>query len=176
MDAEEAVLAGEFLDVFAGLDSEVFERLALVADEDGFLRLALDEDEARNVVDAVAFLVAFDSHFAAVGNLFLVEEEYFLAHYLADKEAHGAVGEFVLGEVGLVLGQLCDYVVEYGAYVEAFGGAAGHHEGARYLSLPVGDAVGDKLLVGEVYLVDYQNNGRIATDDALEGFLILCSL
>ena len=104
VEGEEAALAGELLDVFAGLDAQLLDGLALVADEDGFLAFALDEDEAGDIVDAVAFFVGLDGHFAAVGDFFLVVKEYFFAHYLADKEAHGAVGEFVLGEVRRALG------------------------------------------------------------------------
>lgn len=173
MEAEEAALASELLDVAAGFGAEFLDGLALVADEDGFLAVALDEDEARDVVDAFLLLVALDSHLAAVGDFLLVVEEYLLAHDLADEEAHGAVGEFVLGEVGGMFGEEREDSVEDFADVEALGGGAGDDDGARYLYLPVGDALLDGGLVGEVYLVDDEDDGDVAVDDALQHVAVL---
>lgn len=176
MEAEEAALTGEFLDVAAGFGAEFLDGFALVADEDGLLAVALDEDEARDVVDAFLLLVALDGDLAAVGDFLLVVEEYLLAHDLADEEAHGAVGEFVLGEVGGMFGEELEDGVKDFADVEALGGGAGDDDGARYLGLPVGDALLDGGLVGEVYLVDDEDDGDVAVDDALQHVAVLEAL
>ena len=136
-----------------------------MADEDSFLALALYIDDARDVVDAVLLLIGLDGDLAAVGYLFLVVEQYFLAHYLADEEAHGAVGQLILREVGGMFGQALEDKVEYLVDVEAFGGRAGHDDGARYLGLPIGNLLLYGGLVGEVNLVDDEDDGRIGVDD-----------
>ena len=159
VEVEEAFLAGEFLDVFAGFDADFLDGFALMADEDGFLRLPLHKDDGTDVVDTFFLLVAFDGHLAAVGYLFLVVEQQFLADDFADEETHGAVGEFVFGEVGGILGQEVEDVVENGVDVEPFGGGAGDDDGTRDLVLPVGYLVLDVLLVAEVDFVDGQDDG-----------------
>ena len=102
---EEAFLASEFLDVFAGFHTDFFDGETFVADEDGALGLAFDVDDGADAVDSVFFLIAFYRHFATVGDFFLVIEEEFFADDFAYEEAHGAVGEFVFWKVWRVFGE-----------------------------------------------------------------------
>ena len=172
VEVEETFLAGEFFDVFAGFDADFFDGFALVADEDGFLRLALDEDDGADVVDAFFLFVAFDGHFATVGYFLLIVEKELFADDFADEEAHGAVGEFVFGEVGGILGQEVEDVVEDGVDVEPFGSGAGDDDGTGDLVLPVGYLVLDGLLVAEVDFVDGQDDWGLAFDDFGEHLLV----
>ena len=105
----------------------------------GGLRLAFDIDDGADAVDSVFFLVAFYRHFATVGDFFLVIEEEFFADDFADEETHGAVGEFVFGEIGRVFGQELEDVVEDGVDVEFLSCGGWDDDGAGDLVLPVGD-------------------------------------
>ena len=75
MEVEEAFFAGELLDIFAGFDAYLFDGFALMAYEDGFLRLPFNEDDCMYVVDTFFLLVAFNGNLTAIGYLLLVEEE-----------------------------------------------------------------------------------------------------
>ena len=172
VEVEETFLAGEFLDVFAGFDADFLDGFALVAYEDGLLRLALDKDDGTDVVDTFFLFVAFDGHLAAVRDFLLVIEQQFLADDFADKETHGAVGELVFGEVRGILGQEVENVVEDGVDVEPFGGGAGNDDGTRDLVLPVSYLVLDGLLVAEVDFVDGQDDRSLTFDDFSEHLLV----
>ena len=164
MEGEEAFFSREFLDVAAGFGAEFFYRFALMADEDGLLALALDIDDARDVVDTVALLVARNGHFAAVGYLFLVVEEYLFADDLADKEAHRLACELAVRIVGRMLGEHSKYGVKDARQVESFGGGAGNDHRAGYQLLPVVDFLLHEFLVRKVYLVDYKQYRHLRLD------------
>ena len=95
IQVEETFLASEFLNVFACLNSHLLDGFALMADKDGALRFSFHIDNRTDIVHTLFLFIALHSHFAAVRNLFLVVEQQFLPNNLADKETHGAVGQFV---------------------------------------------------------------------------------
>ena len=125
-----------------------------MADEDGLLRLAFDEDDRADFVESLPFLVAFDGDLAAVGYLLLVEQQNLFADNFRDEETHRSVGQFVLGKIGRIFGKEIHDMVENLINIEALGSRTGNHQGARYLLLPVVDFCRDGGLVGEVYLID----------------------
>ena len=150
IEVQEAFLACEFLDVFAGFDAYFLDGHAFVADKDGFLRLAFDENDCADIVYAFFLLVAFHGDFAAVWDFLLIVEEQLLADDFANEEAHGAVCELVFGEIGRVLGQELHNVVEDGVDIEVLGCRSGYDYGTWDLVVPIGDFVVYHLLVAEV--------------------------
>ena len=147
-----------------------------MSDEDGSLRLSLHIYDGSDAVHALFLLIALHGHFAAVGYLFLVVEQEFLADNLADEKAHGAVGEFVFREIGRVFGQNLHDVVEDGVDVEPLGGGGRNDHGTGNDVLPIVYLLGDLLLVREVNLVDDKDDGRVGEDNLGKKLLVLQGL
>ena len=89
----------------AGLGHDLLEGLALMADDDAFLRVALDIDDGIDVDVRVIFLERLDADLDAVGYLLIVVEQNLFANYLRHEESCGFVGELVLIEIGRALRQ-----------------------------------------------------------------------
>ena len=85
-ELQEDLLAEELFHILAGRLSHSLEFLALVADQDAFLRVAGHVDRRRDAVDGRLLLVALDLDFAAVGDLLVVEFENLLADDLRGEE------------------------------------------------------------------------------------------
>ena len=88
---QENLLAEELLHVLARGLPDPFEFLALMPDQNAFLRVAGDVDRCGDAVDRRLLLIAFDLDFAAVGDLLVVEPEDFLADDFRGEESQRLV-------------------------------------------------------------------------------------
>src|SRR5258706_7126033 len=93
------------LEVLARGGRHRFQPLAALAEDDGLLAVALDEDRGFDAAQAAFFLEAVDRHFAAVGQLLGEGLEELLAQHLGGEEALVAIGQLVRGIGGRALGQ-----------------------------------------------------------------------
>ena len=149
--------------------------LALVADDHLLLAIALHQDEAMDVVEAILFhLEALDLHRHRVGQLLASEAHQLLADNLGGHEARRTVGHVVFREEVNVLGQqrlgpLADLL-----HVGALLGTDGQDVGKVHLlaqPLQVGQQI--FFLFDVVDLVDRQHHRALEVAQLAEHHLVV---
>src|ERR671927_131725 len=99
----------EPLDVLPRGRPYLLEARAALPDDDALLRRALDVDGAVDARQLVRdFLVTLGDDRRHVGYLLARHAQNLLAHHLGDERAHRLVGQLVLAEDGLALGEVPD--------------------------------------------------------------------
>ena len=77
---KEDALLKEFLDVLASLDTNMLEFLALVANDNALLTVALHIDYRHDVNRLVVLVKLLNNDLCGIWHLFVVGEQYLLAH------------------------------------------------------------------------------------------------
>ena len=183
-ELEEDAGAEERLHIFAGGGADALEHFAAFADKDGFLAGALADDGRGDFCDgepgvggalAAGFrwiFPFFDDDGRGVGDLFAGEHEDFFADELGDEEALGLVGDLILGEVALALGEVGDDAVEQEVEVVLFAGGDGDDFRKGVEGGPVGDDREQVDLGNGVGLVEDEEDGAVELLDERQGEVV----
>ena len=143
------------------------------ADHDVLLGLARDVDLGADACDVGGVFVGLHHDFAAVGDLLLVVRKDFLPNDFRHEEAHGFVGQLVLGEEGLAFWQLLHDALEQGVHVEVVKRADGDHRGAGKFGGPGVELGFDGGLVcREINLVDQHKRRHVHRRNLLQGLRV----
>ena len=169
-------LAEELLEALAGFGGNFLECLALMADDDALLRVALDIDDGVDVDVGLVFLEALHTDLDAVGDLLVVVEEYLLADDLRDEELGGLVCQLVLVEVWRTLGQEFLDACQDGLHVEPVQRRYGQNLRLGQNLMPLLHERDQILLVGQVNLVDEHEHGHFHLRDLLQEIGVLVDL
>ena len=105
---QENFVAEDFLEFLAGVGADFLEHVALVADEDFLLRVALDVERGHDPDELGTFFVFFDENGQRVGNFVIHGLNGFLADDFCGEEALGLIGDLVLGKVRIGFRKLAE--------------------------------------------------------------------
>ena len=128
---QEHLLAEKLFEFDACGRPHPFQHLALMSDEDAFLRLASHINGSRNAVKTGLLPILVYRYLHTVRNLLLVVEEYLLTDYLRSEETHRPVGQRILRIIRFPFGKPGENQVEQPSYVEPVQRRYGNHLGLR---------------------------------------------
>ena len=123
---KEDLAAEDSLKIAAGIDSDMFEHLALLADDDALLPLPLDVDDRMNMEHAAAPLHGITDDAHGMRHLFARAHQELLAHELSDDRIVRSIGRHGIGEPFGTLGKIARDQVDEGVDVEPLG--SGKHD------------------------------------------------
>src|SRR5580700_4014390 len=93
------------LDIEPGRASNLLEHLAALAEQNGFLPVALAKNRSRDPRQPRALFKLFNQHGDGVRNLFMRLHENMLADRLRHHEAHRLIGDLLLRKIAGTVGQ-----------------------------------------------------------------------
>ena len=170
------MLLQEILDRHPRVSAQFFDGRAFAADDDGLLRGSLHIEGRGDANEVGLLLVALHDNFHTVGNLLLVLQQDLLADEFRHEEAHRAVGEGILREIGRALGQQRDDAFAHLLDVDPLEGGNGENIRGRENRLPVALRFLHLLIGVFVDFVDDEHHGDAHLVDLFDELLVVSGL